>query len=489
MADTAVLPTTGGAALIGTTTGATVEARLTALTNVDGAKERITSLEAQTARMQKMYPPFTQIAGVFVGDVIPTAANPLAAKRLHADWFLVRLRSTTLAGVSLDDIYWDEYYFRNSRSVAEVESGWQLVAHNAYYNSRYSTWLISPDDSGQIPNADFALRIGKFASSYHSGGEGPAYYYTGFGHGRAFANDAAISIFKDGAGANLNLIANWAVGTTILGATLDVATAFKLRTLTDTLGANPIATTNASAVITVTHTAHGYTTGQFVKLEGIPFGGINGLSYAQLITRYSITVVNANSYTITTTGSATSTGTGGLSAVQVFADVVNLTYTQSFGTFGLRRKGAYSASLAGYGIQDSYAYMLPVNPYEVTNFKPSDTTAVAMTQDLTQKGNWTGASNVSLYHQAYNSARPTIMQSTFLEYGAPLRKALGGLAAWGQNLYGRYFFRDLADYAKYYVFINSSEEGLPRTAFPLTVGEVFEWQGILRTEYRLAGPR
>ena len=175
MADVAALPASGGAALIGSASGMTVQAELTAsATEIDTAVTQITSLEVATSRMQRMYPPFTQVAGVFVGDVVPTAANPMACKRLHADWILVRVRSAVLAGVSIDDVYWDEYYLRNPRGAADIESAWQLVAHNAYYNQRYSTWLISPDDAGNIPNADFALRLGKYANAYHSGGEGPS---------------------------------------------------------------------------------------------------------------------------------------------------------------------------------------------------------------------------------------------------------------------------------------------------------------------------
>lgn len=484
-----------GAGLIGTSTGATVEARLNALntsasgltSKVDAAQSQITALEAATARLQRMSPPYTKVAGVYVADVVPTASSPMAAKRLHADWILVRVRSSTLAAVSLDDVYWDEYYLRNSRGYADVGSGWQLVGWRAYYNSRYSTWLTSPDDEGGIANADFALRLGLYSSSYHSGGEGPAYYFTGFGHGRAAASDADISIIKDGGGSNLNPTAAWPVGTTLLGSTLDFTTNFKLRTLTATLGSNPIATTNGSGTVTVSQSGHGYSTGQFVTLEGVPGAGVNGITFAQLKARQQITVVDANTYTMATGGTATSTGSGGGSSIQVFADVVNLTYTQFFGTHGLRRKGAYSASLAGYGIQDSYGYMLPVNSYEVTHFKANGETAIALTQDSQQKG--TSTTGTAVYHQAYNSARPTIIAQMYLEYDQPLRKASGGLSAWGQNYAGRYFFRDLADYAKYYVFINSSEEALPRTAWPMTVNEVFEWQSLLRTEYRAGGPR
>lgn len=449
---------------------------------------QLTALEAATARIERMYPPFSEVGDVLIGDVVPTAATPLAAIRLSATWFMVRVRSTTLADVSLDDVYWDEYFFRDPDGYSEVDAGWQLVGHRAYYNKRYSTWFIAPDGAGDIPNADFAIRLGLAANAYHSGGEGPSFYYTGFGHGRAYVDSTAVSILLDGAGSNLQDTANWAVGATITGSTLDITAPFKLRALAATLGANPLNTTNASGTLTINHTGHGFSTGQFIKLESVDLQpGLNGLTYAQLNGRYAITVVNANSYTVATGGTATSTGSGGGSVVQVFADCVDLAYTQSLGTFGLRRKGAYDASIAGFAIQDSYGYMLPVNPYEVTHFKPSDTDAIELVQDDEQKGNWTGGT--SLYHQAYNGARDTILCQMYLEYSQPLRKALGGLSAWGQNTFGRYFFRDLGDYGKYYVFINSSEEIPPRTAFTLSVGEVFEWQSLLRTEYRAEGPR
>jgi hypothetical protein len=81
-----------------------------------------------------------------------------------------------------------------------------------------------------------------------------------------------------------------------------------------TLGASPLATTNGSPVIVVTHTAHGLATGKGVQLTGaatvggITGGTINGKFYA-------VTVINANSYSVRTTTAASSTTTGGGSAV------------------------------------------------------------------------------------------------------------------------------------------------------------------------------
>ena len=94
------------------------------------------------------------------------------------------------------------------------------------------------------------------------------------------------------------------------------------------LGANPFATTNGSGTITVTQTAHGLSTGNYVvfsgatSFNGIPAAVLNNISY-------QITVVNTNSYTFLTPGNnptnsnagtvvtATGSGSGGGSSVTV----------------------------------------------------------------------------------------------------------------------------------------------------------------------------
>lgn len=79
---------------------------------------------------------------------------------------------------------------------------------------------------------------------------------------------------------------------------------------TVTLGANPFATTSGSAIVTVTHTAHGALANDFVTFSGATT--VAGLS---LNNEYQITVINANSYTITAASTASSTTTGGGAAV------------------------------------------------------------------------------------------------------------------------------------------------------------------------------
>ena len=82
------------------------------------------------------------------------------------------------------------------------------------------------------------------------------------------------------------------------------------------LGADPLATVSGSAVVTVTHTAHGLTTGNSVIISGATaLGGItpNGT--------FPITVIDANSYSYTFTSNASQTATGGGTAVIITPQV------------------------------------------------------------------------------------------------------------------------------------------------------------------------
>ena len=88
-------------------------------------------------------------------------------------------------------------------------------------------------------------------------------------------------------------------------------------TIPVTLGVNPLATTNGSNVITVTQTAHGYTTGNWVYLSGATT--IGGIPATDINSNFTITVTGTNTYTITTQGTATSTVTaGGGSNVMIY---------------------------------------------------------------------------------------------------------------------------------------------------------------------------
>ena len=77
-----------------------------------------------------------------------------------------------------------------------------------------------------------------------------------------------------------------------------------------TINNNPFSTTNLSTTVTVTDTAHGGATGDFVT-----FSGATAVGGLDLNNEYQITVLTANTYTITAATAATSTATGGGASV------------------------------------------------------------------------------------------------------------------------------------------------------------------------------
>lgn len=110
------------------------------------------------------------------------------------------------------------------------------------------------------------------------------------------------------------------------------------------LGANPLTTANASRVVRVAETAHGYTTGATVTIAGaVAVGGItpNGT--------FPITVIDADTYSYLFTTEATSAATGGGASVTAFGGIaggasVNIAPQIAF-TAGLIN----GADGAGYG--------------------------------------------------------------------------------------------------------------------------------------------
>src|SRR5579859_5010895 len=104
-----------------------------------------------------------------------------------------------------------------------------------------------------------------------------------------------------------------------------------------TLGASPFATTSGSAVVTVTHTSHGAATGDYVTISGA--AAVAGLT---LNGEFQLTVVNANSYTITAGSNANATTTGGGSSVEVI-------YVISMGVLSVTQPVTYGQGAFGVG--------------------------------------------------------------------------------------------------------------------------------------------
>jgi hypothetical protein len=82
--------------------------------------------------------------------------------------------------------------------------------------------------------------------------------------------------------------------------------------VTTTLGANPF-TGNGTTTVTVAATAHGATNGSFVT-----FSGVTGTYASILNAEFQITIVDSNSYTITTTSVVAAGATGGSSVVAAY---------------------------------------------------------------------------------------------------------------------------------------------------------------------------
>ena len=97
---------------------------------------------------------------------------------------------------------------------------------------------------------------------------------------------------------------------------------------TTTLGANPF-TGNGTTTVTVTATSHGATDGSFVT-----FSGVTGTYASILNAEFQITLVNANSYTITTSSAVAAGATGGSAVVAAYQ---------------LNAGPAYAVPLVGWG--------------------------------------------------------------------------------------------------------------------------------------------
>ena len=93
--------------------------------------------------------------------------------------------------------------------------------------------------------------------------------------------------------------------------------------LTNTTLTNPFSTINGSSTITVTQTAHGLTTGQWVNFSLVS-SAVSGIQAVVLQQDFQVTVIGANTYTISTifgsqtyTANATASGLGGICTVNI----------------------------------------------------------------------------------------------------------------------------------------------------------------------------
>ena len=115
---------------------------------------------------------------------------------------------------------------------------------------------------------------------------------------------------------------------------------------------NPFSTTINLTTVTVTHTAHGAVNGDFVSFSNV--ATVGGLD---LNGEYQITLIDANSYTITASTQATSTvaAGGGTTVSAVYQINVGLPYEIPLTGWGA---GAWGAGSWGYGATSTSALRL-----------------------------------------------------------------------------------------------------------------------------------
>ena len=151
---------------------------------------------------------------------------------------------------------------------------------------------------------------------------------------------------------------------------------------TVTLGTNPFTTgASGSGTITVTAPSHGAVDGDFVTFTGATL--FDGITAAQLNTEFELTVIDANSYTISTAGSASSGSTaGGGSAVSAAYQINTGLGTVVSGTgWGAGLWGgatsSYSLTTLDTTINDSVTSII------LTSASDFETAATTITANLT----------------------------------------------------------------------------------------------------------
>jgi hypothetical protein len=142
---------------------------------------------------------------------------------------------------------------------------------------------------------------------------------------------------------------------------------------TVTINNNPFVATNGSATITVTDTAHGCSTGDFVTFSGATGLGGN-ITATVLNSEYEVTVLDANTYTITAAVAANATDAagspgGGASVVAQYQISVGTSISTPLSGWGAGPWGSgpwgvgtSSTSLLRLWSQDNYGEYLIINP-------------------------------------------------------------------------------------------------------------------------------
>ena len=153
---------------------------------------------------------------------------------------------------------------------------------------------------------------------------------------------------------------------------------------TATLGSNPLKTGAASSsVVTVTAISHGAVTGDFVTFSGATT--TDGITAAQLNTEHEVTIIDSNSYTIPTAGTASSGSTagGGSSIIANYQVNTGLNTVISGTGFGAGLWGGLTTGYAQTTLNDSGGINDSVTSFTLTSAASFETASTTTGADLT----------------------------------------------------------------------------------------------------------
>ena len=193
---------------------------------------------------------------------------------------------------------------------------------------------------------------------------------------------------------------------------------------TTTLGANPLKTGAASsAVVTVTALSHGAVDGDFVTFSGATT--TDGITAAQLNVEHELTIIDSNSYTITTAGSASSGSTagGGSAVVAVYQFNTGLGTVIAGNGFGAGLWGGLTTGYAQTTLNDSGGINSSVTSFILTSAASFETAATTTGADLTASSSSIAAASSS----GFPSKGTILIGSEKIRYGTNSGNVFGDL--------------------------------------------------------------
>ena len=192
---------------------------------------------------------------------------------------------------------------------------------------------------------------------------------------------------------------------------------------TTTLGTNPLTTVNGNGVVTVTAPSHGAVTNDFVTISGAT--AVNSITAAQLNKEHQLTVIDSNSYTIATAGTAgsgTLTG-GGSSVVAAYQINTGLNTVVSGTGFGAGLWSGYSTGYSQTTLNDSGGISDSDTSFTLTSAADFETVATTTSADITDSATTIGLADTS----SFPSKGTVLIGSEKIRYGTNTSNTLGSI--------------------------------------------------------------